>query len=1136
LVHDFRTSHRGLPALLLALIPAVGWGQEPNPPAFARPASELPADTAEAGPLYLFLNGPIDPESLRKRLGDPNFVILRGPEYERLRRAARDDAAVPAAPMSYVIDSVTVQGAVVADPAALTITYGLELRAGARSWIPLRLDGLVLQGVRDADRDCAVRTTPTGGWEVELRGAGDHRVAVQALVPLRPDGDDRTLGIAIPAAASTRIDLAFPPSIEQVQVGLDRPTALEPDQAVGVARLRQSVPPRDRLRLSWKPEDDRSAAGLPILSAQGEISVEVEAGTVRTHSAWLLRAERGAARSIRLRIPDPDTELVGVELGELPLAYEGMLDRGEGVLTIPLADPLLRGQVRRLALVTRHPVATDAPGLLKFGGFPIVEAASQTGVLAIVQGADVWVGASPGRGLRPIDPRRELPDALRARPSTVLAFQFVDQPFELEIRTDPAPPVVRVESRTSVQVHADTTRIATDLDYRVSQGAVGEVQVALADGMELESVGPETVVAASHTTVREEGPRVLTARLTPKATTDGVFRIQLAGRQRLARSSSVAVGLFQPIDCQFLRGTLVVLAGPEMAVEPPLNGPSSPFRPATPGAMSDASWPLAGASAVEKPQFWLSHDAPADAITLRVASRARSLTHATGILAEVSRRRVDLRQRSTIQIRNGTLARLEIAVPEAIEASWEIEGDEITSRERLGRDPSGASRYRLHLAREAVDQLELRFRAKLAIEPGIPEDSAATIRIPWIRILEGERNELRIEVAADASLDLQAQGTGWSAASVGGTADGPSEGPLPTRLRWAAGSTDDAEPALLVRATPVAAVPGVLISRFLIRTAESQDGSLSALCWLRVDRHPGAVDLRLGPGYQIIQARLGAESIRPLQLDGPRELRLLIPREATVPLTLRIDLRRGAGGTSADAIPLGLLGDAVVAETLCEISLPWSRALVGTPVGWSDANRWYWGRYVWKRRPRLRGEDLSRWVGLTAAAESIPSPSREAHQYLFSRIGEPGGLHPSTYSRAGLVALCSGTTLVLGLVLLLARPPARLLWLTGLATALALGIAVEPDTLLLGIQSAALGVALSVVAALTQRFVDRRRGRHTAGGRSALGGPGPMVVAGSSRDLDVEGPMEGSTVIRRRASTTIDYAPAGEPAPGEGAV
>ena len=48
-------------------------------------------------------------------------------------------------------------------------------------------------------------------------------------------------------------------------------------------------------------------------------------------------------------------------------------------------------------------------------------------------------------------------------------------------------------------------------------------------------------------------------------------------------------------------------------------------------------------------------------------------------------------------------------------------------------------------------------------------------------------------------------------------------------------------------------------------------------------------------------------------------------------------------------------------------AIPWSRAMVGVPPGWTDENRGYWDRFVWKRRPWKGPPALAAWVGGSTA-------------------------------------------------------------------------------------------------------------------------------------------------------------------------
>ncbi len=148
---------------------------------------------------------------------------------------------------------------------------------------------------------------------------------------------------------------------------------------------------------------------------------------------------------------------------------------------------------------------------MAFSGFPLTNAKEQSGAIGIAQRGNLWVGGTAGRGLRRIDPRTELPPDLRARLATNLAYVFADQPFELELRIDASPPLVRTEARTTATLDARQARVDTWLSYQPAHGRLFDLAIRLPEGLELESVGPKDVVdAADRDTAAAGKPQVLT--------------------------------------------------------------------------------------------------------------------------------------------------------------------------------------------------------------------------------------------------------------------------------------------------------------------------------------------------------------------------------------------------------------------------------------------------------------------------------------------------------------------------------------------------------------------------------------------------------------------------------------------------
>lgn len=1088
--------------------------------------------TKDDAPVYIFLEGGAegDLEAVRKRLARPNFVILSGAKYDALRARAKGPA-IAVEPLRGLIESVAVGGEVLDDLAHLTIDCGIALVGPDAVWVPIRLDKLYVSAAREGDRELPIRTVD-GSWQVQLKGEGVHRVQITLSTPVVSvpgDSQARRLALAIPEAASTRVQLVLGSSARDVvtvgAAGAREPLQVEPIEAGQRNRVAEFLTPRRTLELAWKIASDPGVVGPPLVTAQGEISLEVERGSLRARSSWEVRAERGTVRKLELRV-DPADELVGLECDGRPVAGDEPRDAASGTLTVPLIEPLGPGGSVRLVVTTRRALAPETTSRMTYRGVPLLNVAAQTGVLAIAQpGGDPWISDSPGRGLRQIDPRSELPAGLRARPSIIKAYQFVEQPFDLGLQVDPSPPWVRVKSRTTITVDSNRARVDCWLDYAVARGRVFEVQVALPESMTLDQVGPETTVAASERLARTPGQssRTLVARLSPKASADGEFSIHLAGWQPITPGTTVPVLLPSPMEAQSRGGLLAVLGARNISVELGRDPASPPgdFRPAGHEPPAAWAWPPESEIAAMPPALWLRHDDAPASIALQLTARARTVQEETTLDAQIDRRRLEVRQETTLRVRFGSLGKLDVSVPPEAEGFWDVEGAEVVRREPIGPDRDGSARYRLFLGREVTDTARLRFRIRRPLATAIVANRATRLLIPSIKISGVESSPMHVRVAADEGIDLAAEGKGWRDVAEDDVSTNRDSGPAARLERTGTGPS-----AILATAHAVASLPRLVASRLWLRTTRDADAALRTTAFYRLETHDGALVVSLPDGAEWVRAKIGTETLADVErMAHPVDaFRLKLPTDSADPVLVTLEYIQRGGG-SAWGIPR-LLEGGIVQETYWEVRIPWSLALTGTPEGWSDENDWHWNAYALMRRPSLTPEALSLWVTGASPKARIPAdPGQDgAHGYLFARVGNPADLRPRIVSRAGLVGGCSGAVLAIGLLLMLARPWVRLAWVLLPIALLAAAVSVAPSVILLVVQSSTLGCVLVVVAALTQRFVERRR-MIPAG----FAEPSGLIVggpSGSGHAGPAEAGSDASTVIRGRSATTADHVPA----------
>jgi hypothetical protein len=1162
---------------LLLLTSTVCAGSDPGgPEPKGGPGAPAPAAAGEAR-VNLFLGGPPALDALLKSIQQPDFVLLKGDEFRKLLQRAGEPAAAAGEPAA-VVTSVAVDGTIGAESAELTVEYGIVLRSERPTLVPIRLDEQSVTSAREAKRELYLEANE-GGWQVELKGAGSHKVRVALKVPLRASVEGHRLELAIPEAASTRFSWEVADRVTEAFTGNGELVEVEalpgsgPSNNSSRTRLSAQLTPRGRLDVSWRIEADPEVQLPPLLTMQGDIAIDVDPGSLRTRSAWAIHSLRGTTRSLELRL-DPADEVLELELDGQPVPAGIERSDGATVLAIVLSEPIRPGLPKSLVMTTRRAIATGMPFL--FAGFTLNNAREQSGAIGIAQSGDLWVGGTPGRGLRRIDPRTELTPELRARPATTLAFAFADQPFDLSLRVDRSPPLVRTEARTTVALDARQARVDTWLAYQPAHGRLFDVAIGLPEGLELESVGPREVVEASQrerdsagsaphpqAQVQAGAGRVVTCRLTPQAQEGGEFTLHLTGRQPLDPARPVNLGLFQPLDATSGGGRIAVLTGRNVTVDLPGAGAATAtggFRPAVGEPPGDWPWPAdRDRTAGSLPALWLRHDGRPAELPLAITVHPRALSYRTSLSVQVERRWISVEQETECSVHFGTLSSLEVEVPSLLRGRWETEGSEVVRWSVLGNSPAGDLRVRLELGKEATDKVRLRFRSRrpFAAGPGPGSGSGSesekpvAVEVPWIRPTEGDALPLplQVQVGAEPGIELEVSGGGWThtqmddAANANANAAGNGSD-QPVRFMVVSDRAEAGPLTLTVLTRPLAALPPLVASRLWLRTTQGPESDLRTTAVYLVDTHASSLAVALPPGSVWERAKVGGITVsRVEELRKGQEYRLIFPEKLdSGPLVVVLEYTtRPALSVSASAngsasggawVAPRLLDGGLVQQTLWEIRIPWSHAVVGVPTGWTDENTWVWAGYFFRRRPLQAAAALVRWAsGPTEAAPELEglgldeaAPADE-QSYLFSRPGPPADLPIQIASRGWLVGVCSGSVLAVGAFLILAwRPSRRLAWVAapGLALALACATLIAPSVTFLAVQAAMIGVGLTLLTALMHWLVHRR-GRGLAFGEPSGLARAGAAAPGSSLNRALGVGSDDSTQIRvRPISSTLD--------------
>ena len=286
---------------------------------------------------FIILESPKDLDEFWQRLERPDLMVIKGDRMGTVG-VRTTSGADRGEPPPYLVESVRVRGRVEGDHANLKVAVGVTLKGAGPSWVPVRLDGQWLIGAREGARELSLRTVAGRQWQVSLAGSGEHRIEVELRVAVIANPARQAFSLAIPEAASTVVELDFSQRSSDVMIGANEEFGQQDLSEGKGSRLTAHLSPRSKLDVSWTGAD--SGAKKPLLTAQGEIAIDIDLQQVRTRSSWAIQCVRGTSRSLEVKIDE------GEEVTELQLDEQAAEDRiermrGTGKLTIRLADSLL---------------------------------------------------------------------------------------------------------------------------------------------------------------------------------------------------------------------------------------------------------------------------------------------------------------------------------------------------------------------------------------------------------------------------------------------------------------------------------------------------------------------------------------------------------------------------------------------------------------------------------------------------------------------------------------------------------------------------------------------------------------------------------------------------------------------------
>jgi hypothetical protein len=1085
---------------------------------------------------YIIFDAPRDIDALWQRLNHPDLVVIK-PDQLPANEVRRGPRPGPDATARCLVESVQVKGKVLVDFAKLVVELQIVVKGAEPIWAPIRLDGQRLTGARAGRLDLGLRRVESGQWQVKLEGHGEHRIQVELSVPIVAAPARKSFSLAIPEAASTGVDLDFSHGESEIAIGDDEIPGPNESGDGKRAHLTAHLEPRSELAVSWTSDAEAGRRAAPLLTAKGEIAVDIDEEQVRTRSSWAVRCVRGTTRSLEMKLDDDD-QVTEFQVDEQSAEARIERVRGTGKLTVRLVDPLRAGAVKRVVMKTRRPFANAGARRISMSGFPVVNAQEQTGFIGITQSANLFIKPSASQGLRPVATDK-LPADLRARPSTSLAFEFLDQPFLLDLAVESSPPLFKADLKTVFRIDADRARSETTIELDRVRGQLSELELGVAAGLELIAVGPPEVVASSHLSdetvargprVPVEPTRLLKIRLTPLARDANKVTLMLRGLQRVSPGDTVKLGVFAPLAATSVSASYALVADRGLALEP--EDESGRIRrfiePAVVAGNSRAAWPQTalGADPSVTPLL-LADDSNARVLPIRIVRHARTIAQDTVLSVQATRRWVDVLGRATFAVRNGSVRSLEIHVPASIADRWELFDKELVDREELGRNADGARRYALVFARPVVDRATIRFRYRVPLVPGLDARTVREITIPEVSFKDVPPGPTRVELSLAPEIVLNETDKGWVRTSdeprlepsgevevISFEQGDPSSRKLPFTFK-----------ALALDPVPL---PSFVVPRLLLKTVSAGEDSIrsSALYW--VESHGPDFPFALPEGARWIGARVDGRLAEQVDYDPSRvSYRLRFPAEVgSRPALVELEYQLSDQVARSTWMAPRVLDGGVVLQALWEVRLPLSKSLLGVPVGWSDENQWYWAGYMWKRRPWKSLPEINDWVlGMGASGRALDdidgSNLDDSDRYLFSRSGPPVALNVWIVRRSWMVAICSGVTLFIGFFVIFARPRFRTTWLALAVTGLLAAVLVQPSVMVLLLESGVIGAALTFLGLFVEALIVRSRAPSIPAQSGAT--PAPQSGSDSGEKRAPEVGSDDSTAIRVRVPSTVDF-------------
>ena len=974
----------------------------------------------------------------------------------------------------YVLKKVSVSGEASEHYASLTIACEMLLQRDGMIRIPLSLGQAVITGEPEYNGEeipLLVYEKTTAGYVAWIKGKANQqrRLVLKTLVPLTVIGGKTALRLRIPSATESELDLTVPMPGAVAEASEGPMLKVAPADNESKTNLKVQGP-RGDFELSWHKPDIQAATTPTVLEAAGEILARIDNHGIHTQATLRVRGHGKPFDRFRIRLPIESEVVPSEGTGQSVVAVD---DAASSTKKGPVVEVRLREKTLgpvNVRLAARRALDTSMFGKwIELTGFEVLGAARQSGYLAVEVADDLDLLWNPRLGVQQDE---NLPVSL-VHENLVAGFRYVSQPCSLLARIAPRQTRVSVEPRYLVLVGVEQVQLETTLDYMVRGKKARVFDVDLCE-WQFDEIGPDNVVAVDRVIQSESG----TLSIPLRQPSSGKIELTIRAHRR-AESKDKTLRLTFPQTKVTSPGPAAVVIVPEDRVQLTVDSE------ATKGlARQQVAPPIPLPNRQQSPLFYRGDSSKA-VFVAKCDVHARQIAVSSSTTVFLDRQAGRVVQRLSYRIDYEPVDVLSFELPQelrdAIEkVEFRVQGKRVTpidtSSIAQGEqvDEEGPESVHLNLEMPSIGACDVEIEYPLDSHQMVPQSSLQR-SIPLVMPTEGKLLGNRLSIVAESDLRVTMLEGPWKKQT--GVMQ-PAERSMNADQRLlgfvADGRVDRADLGLCLEARAAAqstVVQRALVQTWLLARHVRQDRAV-----FRLNTHKK--DLRvIFPQGTIMEKTAVYVNGKPVETYPADEmtLRFDLPRLSTSGEWL---VEVHSHGTDSETIrghrrlELPRLGnDTWIRRLYWQLTLPKNEHVINTPWGLVREFRWGWNGLFWQRNPLLKTADLEAWTG----TRENPQLASGNDSYLFSGFGRSDSFELVIVSRSWIVLGASGAALVLGLLLIYvpaSRHPRTLFVL-----ALALGCAglLYPESTLLVLQAASLGLVLTLVAGLLERGVRRRR-------------------------------------------------------------